>query len=330
MSRILFLATHLPSFKPPLAQTAGLLSDLSTRHQVSLVYFALAQENHQPEKAYTNLSQLFERVASLKKSWSGQAAKAKLNQELEQFRPEIIVAETSAMARLLQVPPGVQLLILQAAKSKAQELAIAFEPGLDADYFRRRSQIKLISKQVLCSIQLASKQEAAIGQAAINLLIGEVWPIVRQRHPEASLKIKVSGEIPKNLVAEEKLEAGYHLGFGTISPLEYEAGRLALAPYLKLTPVNPQAWLEAWAMQLPLITLPAAAFSLDKLGSRLGEHFLKGEDGPSLAALISRLLEIRGPGLHLAENGRKLIDTRFSWQARAAQLEVFATAGPKQ
>lgn len=247
-------------------------------------------------------------------------------QELGSTLPEIIQAEDTAMARLVQPiltrSPNIQLFTFYPDTVETNGQHFSFGPGLDANYFRRQTPVNIISKEFLFSIRAEDKKAAAINRKAIEYLTGQVWPLVRERHSDATLKIKIETEIGvgENWAGTQQGD-GWRLEYGTIVPTEYKAGRLALAPYLEIAPTNVQPWLEAWAMQVPLITLPAAAEALENLGAKLGDHFLKGEDAPSLAALMSRLLEIRRPGLHLAEAGRQLIETRFSWAARAAELE---------
>jgi hypothetical protein len=318
--KILFLTAELPSFARPLTRNAGLLSELATRHQILLAYPQKDQLNETDRKIAAEICDKL-----LEFQTNGSLENSRLKQALEEFQSEIVQVDNPELAQLLKpLVPGVAengWLILHPEKLEAGGQFYPFGPGIDTGYWKRQTPINITSKLFLFSIR-AEHQNFAIAITALRYLLKHSWPEVRQRQPEARLKVVVEGQ-PEDLPPDLTGGDSWQLDYGTISPQEYETGRLALAPYLTNTPGNVQPWLEAWAMQLPLLTLPAAAKRLSVMGARLGDHFLKGEDGPSLAALMGRLLEIRRPGLHLAEAGRILVEEQFSWMALAKNLEKF-------
>ncbi len=327
MAKILFLSYELPSFTPPLGQFAGLWQEFAPRHQLKLIYFSKARDNPNDKVLAEKLGGQFLRLQnSSSRSWFGinKTPHQVILKEIEQFQPELIFIdqEFKAKSQILSLKnvSAATRVIFKNYFLEINQQRIYFGPGLDADYFRRSSPPNVVSKLVLFSAQTENKSDNRAIKAAVELMLDEVWPKVREKHSDAFLQI-VAGEACRKFLGEARNGDGYSLRYGTILPGEYEGARLALAPYKDFVPVPPQPWLEAWAMQLPLITLPEGASTLADLGGRLGDHFLKGEDGPSLAALISRMLEMRGPGLHLAEASRKLIEQKFSWSAKAAKLE---------
>jgi hypothetical protein len=324
MKNILFVTADLPSFNRPLGRTAGLIFELAQRHQLNLAYFDQGELNEADLKA---ASQICSRVFCLAASPTSQLSQ---NDEtvlqLGNLKPEIILSNDPSLNPLIQSllrdAPETQLITLRPYSIETPGQQFPFTAGLDAVYFRRQTPVNITSKLFLFPIQIdpLAKNDALISRRAIHYLIQRAWPEVLRHHPDATLRIVIQGD-PADFSGEIQQGEGWQFEYGTIQPQEYEAARLIVAPYRDNVPLSIQPWLEAWAMQVPLITLPAAALRLEKLGAKLGDHFLKGEDGPSLAALMSRLLEIRRPGLHLAEAGRKLIDERFSWLAWAARIE---------
>lgn len=328
MTKILFVTADLPSFTRPLGRTAGLLFELAQRHPVSLVYFGQTEGKAADQKTtLETCSQVFRFAAT---SNSSIAQNAETLAELNKLKPDIIITTdptlNSFVQSFLASVPETQVITLRPYSIETPGKQLAFSAGLDATYFRRQTPVNITSKLFLSPIQITpqAKNDALIARRAIHYLTGRAWPEVLRRHPDATLRIVVQGD-PADFSGEIQQGEGWQLGYGTIQSQEYEAARLIVAPYRDNVPLNVQPWLEAWAMQVPIITLPAAALRLEKLGAKLGDHFLKGEDGSSLAALMSRLLEIRRPGLHLAEAGRKMIDERFSWQAWAAKIEQLFT-----
>lgn len=331
MAKIFFLTSRLPSFTPPLARNAGLLRELAPRHRITLAFFDQISNN---ESDLSEATRLCERVARLERPAAkglsgllrrGAALSQTIAQELRASQPDITLAEGEENVRLLRPAlanlPASRFIILHPdliERENGQKLP--FGPGIDTEYFQRQTPVNITSKLFLFSIKAEDKRDGLICREALHYLLREVWPLVRERHPDATLKV-FSATNPASFWDGARHGTGWSVEYGTISPSQYEAGRLALAPYLNIMPGELQPCLEAWAMQLPLLTLPAAAGTLEKLGGKLGDNFLKGEDGPSLAALMGRLLEIRRPGLHLAEVSRHLVEQRFSWSALATQFE---------
>jgi len=76
--------------------------------------------------------------------------------------------------------------------------------------------------------------------------------------------------------------------------------------------------LEALAMGRPVVTTTLGAAGLD---ARHGEHLLIANDATSFAAAVTRLLEDDGFARALGSAGRRLVETRFDWDAIAAGHE---------
>jgi glycosyltransferase involved in cell wall biosynthesis len=187
--------------------------------------------------------------------------------------------------------------------------------GLDTAYFKRQTPVNITSNEVI----FRQVPGEAASEEALAYLLKEVWPAVRQLKAQASLAIVTPGTDGFEEI-EEKQAGVSRISGATDWRNLYESGRLAVLPY-RTTPTDYRPFQEAWAMQLPIVTMRSGALALP--GLQLGDHYVQGADGPSLAALVARLLEIRGPGLHLVQEGRKLVEAEYTWSACAARLEAF-------
>ncbi len=318
----------LPSFNPPLGPEAGLLSALNPGHKLSLIY-PVQKEDQQKDREKAGeicckVRPLNLPFLSLERIAMSQSGEEVLPGEfIEDELPDYILDFNSRfypLAGLFSEKYQIPLFSFKEGYLEGGGRRIFLGPGIDPAFFQRKTSINTASQKIFFIVPSFEARDELIYREALRLLRDEVWPLVRGRHPYASLTLYLEGDSGEKL-GQFAHEPAWDIKYGKINPEIYETGRLSLAPFLWNSPANLQPALEAWAMQIPLIVLPGAARRLETLGARLGSHFLKGEDGPSLATLVNRLMEIKGPGIHLAEAGRKLAEQRCSWTARAAQLE---------
>jgi hypothetical protein len=92
----------------------------------------------------------------------------------------------------------------------------------------------------------------------------------------------------------------------------YEPARLAIFP-VRLPLLKSARFLaEAMAMGLPCVitsaVLQSPVVQKSLPGLKLGEHYVRADTAESFAALAGRLLDIKGPGQHLAKSGRDFIE----------------------
>ncbi len=338
--KILFITSDRPTFSPtqPLSRAAGLLGEFATRHTVTLAYFA----NNPPSQTEdTTLAELSIRVVEApiaRAGWLGRfGAFSRKETELKEKllalseRFDLIQGDGLAslglsgeLAKIWGIPAHIWLRPGEnPPRSSGASLNIIvanqvadykwLPDGLDTSFFSRQTPVNIMSSEII--FQHIPGETAS--EEALTFLQSEAWPQVRRLNPNARLLIVTPGpagfeEVEEGLEGVNRVRAAPDL-----RPL-YERCRLAVLPYQR-TPTNYHPILEAWAMQMPLVTTREGAATLPDL--QLGDHYVQGVDGPSLAALIARLLEIRGPGLHLAEAARQLVEAEYSWPARAAHLE---------
>lgn len=100
--------------------------------------------------------------------------------------------------------------------------------------------------------------------------------------------------------------------------LELARTRVVVAPVRFGTGMRGKV-LEALAMGRPVVTTSLGA---EGLGARREEHLLIADDATSFAAAIMRVLDDDGFARTLGSAGRRLIETRFDWDAIAAGHET--------
>lgn len=145
----------------------------------------------------------------------------------------------------------------------------------------------------------------------------QVLPAVRERVPQAMLHLvgarpaaalrRLANECPGvNLVgAVPDVLPHLHRAAVAVVPLRAGSGQ-----QLKL--------LEAMAAGTPVVATSQSAAGLDAID---GEHLLIADDAPSMADAVTRLLGDPALGLRLAIAARRLVETRWSWQRSADDLE---------
>lgn len=338
--KILILTTDAPGLDPdkPAGRIAGLLQALAGRHALTLACYtpsdpsfatkleplSIALIKAPPTRPgwFERLGGRFQPSANLKAALLGQAESYDLvlGDGLASWwlAAEIVRAKGEPGVIWLgpgEKPPSNRPPALSIATANQIEGFKWLPEGLDTVYFKRQTPINVTSSRVI----FRHVPGEAASEEALAYLLKEVWPAVRQLKPEASLVIVTPGTARFEEIEEKQAGVSRISGLADWRNL-YERGRLAILPY-RTTPTDYRPFQEVWAMQLPVVTMRPGALALP--GLQLGDHYVQGADGPSLAALVARLLEIRGPGLHLAEEGRKLVEAEYSWPACAARLEAF-------
>ncbi len=334
--KILFISLNPPAYNPaqPLGRVVGLLQELSARHELTLACYNFSDDT---SSALSKLPIKLVTAPKFQPGWferlrggSHPAANLKtallgLDQQFDIIQSDgaesaWLVGELAREWRrpgLVWLRPGEteETLVagIEILAASRPEKSRWLPDGLDTSYFTRQTPVNVTSQEII----FRHVEDDPASEEALNFVQTEVWAEVRRLTPVARLLIVTPG-----IASFEEIEEGAEgisriRGVQDLRPL-YQGCRLALLPYLR-PPTDYQPMQEAWAMQVPLITMPPGATTLPDL--QLGDHYVQGADGPSLAALATRLLEIRGPGLHLAQQGRQLVENRFSWAACATRLE---------
>ena len=209
------------------------------------------------------------------------------------FADTVVVSERD-QSELMRINPALKVTVIP--------------NGVDTYEFRPRPVQRIPSLLFVGNYEYAPNVDAALRLAT------EIFPAVKSRVPEAHLwlvgnapppeltglasdVIRVTGRVPD--VRPYLARAGVF-----VSPLRLGAG-------IK------NKVLEALAMGCPVVATPV---SLDGIAVRDGQEALAA-DGTAMIDAIVRLLQDEALRSSLSSNGRKLIESRYSWNHAAEQYE---------
>lgn len=150
---------------------------------------------------------------------------------------------------------------------------------------------------------------------AARYLIDEIWPLVRRRYPNARLTLTGSHE---GVDIRSLARPGVRL-LGQVPDVRpYVREATAVAVPIRIGGGTRLKVLEALAMGKATVSTAAGC---EGVAVRDGEHLMLAEDPSTFASRIFEVFE--NPGLRdaLGQAGRRLIETRYSWDLASTRLE---------
>ena len=148
---------------------------------------------------------------------------------------------------------------------------------------------------------------------ALEYLLLEIWPIVRQRLPDAELLV-VGARPPEEVRRHQGVPGVTLVGEVEDTRPHYQTCRALLAP-IRAGSGTRLKILEALACGAPVVTTTLGAEGIE--GSD-GVHFLIGDTPERFADAVCRLLADDALCDRLAEQGRRLVEERYGWDRSAA------------
>ncbi len=155
---------------------------------------------------------------------------------------------------------------------------------------------------------------------ALDWMIAEIWPLVRQQRPGARLSV-VGARPPATVLQLDGRDGVRVLGeVGDVVPL-YASHRLLAVP-MRAGSGTRLKILEAFASGLPVVSTALGAEGIEQ---RPGEHLLLAEQAAEFARATLDLLDDEALGTELAGNARCLVEATYDWrQISARQLSAYA------
>lgn len=189
--------------------------------------------------------------------------------------------------------------------------------GVDTRGFRPRPTARIPALLFVGNYDYPPNVDAA------RYLAQDIFPVVRERLPQARLWLVGNAPPPElRALASESIRVTGRVP--DVRPYLARAG--AFVSPLRLGAGIKNKVLEALAMGCPVIATP---LSLDGIAARDGHEVLVAE-GPALAEAALRLLQDVGLSRQLSLNGRRLIESRYSWDHVAERyLALYAALGPQ-
>jgi len=185
--------------------------------------------------------------------------------------------------------------------------------GVDLDYFRPMPQPALRRHLVFTgSMDWRPNQDAA------RYFVREVWPLLRNTRPD--LECTFVGRSPPADIQVLAEVPGVNIT-GTVSDVRPYVERAAvyIVP-LRIGGGSRLKILEALAMGRAVVSTSVGAEGLDVVHDR---HVVLADDPPGFAEAVHRLLGQPERCQQLGEEGRRLVERHYGWDALAAKYGEF-------
>ncbi|MBF0588200.1 MAG: glycosyltransferase [Magnetococcales bacterium] len=147
----------------------------------------------------------------------------------------------------------------------------------------------------------------------VGWFLEEIWPLVKQRTPEAQLRV-IGRYPPEGFRQRYAADSSVTFtGWVEDPALESRVGALFIVP-LRVGGGTRIKIYEAMAMGLPVVSTQVGA---EGLALKPGKHYLQGNDPEAFSQRISILFEDRNRTLALSREARTLVERKFGWRHAA-------------
>ncbi|NWF79398.1 MAG: glycosyltransferase [Chloroflexi bacterium] len=183
--------------------------------------------------------------------------------------------------------------------------------SIDTDYFALRQADPAANELVF-----VGSSHVDANRDAINYFVQQIFPLIEQRVPDVTLsivggdppaEIRVYGERPKITVTGFVADVRAYMARARVMVVPIRSGG---GTRLKI--------LESMSFGLPVVATTIGAEGIDAMHER---ELLLADDPPAFAAAVERLLTDATLRRRLITNGRKLVETGYSWQAVGRRLQ---------
>lgn len=185
--------------------------------------------------------------------------------------------------------------------------------GVDTEFFSFREKPR--TGQVK-TILFVGNFKWLQNREAVTFLVEKVWPQIRQ---ELGQKVRlwiVGKHLPPNIVSSAKDQITLSDDINDIR-LAYRKSDVLLAPIYGPGGTRYKI-LESMATGVPVVTTTTGIEGLDAQNFR---DAVIADDAQNLAALTVKVLTDKNLYHNLAENGRTLVENKFSWKTIAQKLD---------
>ena len=152
----------------------------------------------------------------------------------------------------------------------------------------------------------------------LNWFLKRVWPDIGQKHPQ--LELHIAGEGLTDAFKQKFASYNIHyLGFvDDIDSLRLKAS-VFIAPLLSGSGMKLKI-LEALAAGLPTVT---TSFGVEGILMDDDVHYLHADTADEFKSKVNLLIKNKQLRQSLSENGRKLIQNKYTWEQKASELSDF-------
>lgn len=160
---------------------------------------------------------------------------------------------------------------------------------------------------------------------AVTFLVEEIWPLILAKMPNA--KLHIVGFSPSKKILEYAKQASIQVSGGVEDIRDaYGSAHVLLAPVRSGKGTRFKI-LEAMATGTPIVATPLA---VEGLAVEVDKHVLVAKNPQSLADQTVKLLKDSTLQKTLADNGKKLVEAKYGWQAISGKLDkIYQELGKK-
>ena len=191
--------------------------------------------------------------------------------------------------------------------------SVVIPNGVDTEYYRRKDNVGEDA-----SILFIGKLDYRPNIDAVEWLVKDIWPGIRQTIPEG--RLNVVGRDPSSRIT--KLE--FHAGVRVIGPVIDERPWFERAAVLAV-PMRMGGGVRLKVLQALAIgtTIVSTSFGMSGVNALDGVHYLRADSPAEFASQVARALGDRALRARLGDAGRALVCDSFDWRVLLPRLDQF-------
>ncbi|WKZ25954.1 MAG: glycosyltransferase family 4 protein [bacterium] len=185
--------------------------------------------------------------------------------------------------------------------------------GVDVSYFEEKKVKRFVPARILYHGDYKWMQNVE----AVNILIKDVWPLIKEK--AKNVKLWITGRsVPKDILEIAKNDMNIIV---TESPEDnrdvFKTASVLVTPIMSPGGTRLKV-LESMASDLPVVSTPVGVAGLN---IKKGKHALVSSQVSELAEMTLKVLGDTSLSSNLAREGKKFVANNFDWQSIVANLE---------
>ncbi len=179
--------------------------------------------------------------------------------------------------------------------------------GVDVSYFEEKRVVRKTPPRVLYHGDYKWMQNVE----AVNILIKEVWPLIKLKTKDVKLWI-TGRSIPQNILSLAKKDKDIEISESPDDNRDvFKTASVLVTPIMSPGGTRLKV-LESMAADLPVVSTPVGVAGLN---ITKGKHALVSSDVESLANMAIQILNDKQKAGDLAKAGKKFVFDNFDWKA---------------
>ncbi|MBN1464476.1 glycosyltransferase [candidate division KSB1 bacterium] len=306
VKRALSLLHPLPAsvFSDNSAELRSILSELQLEHQVVIYDFIHSAVNYVPQDSARTIlfthnveQNIYRRNAQLNGApWKRMIWRSQWK-KMARF-------ENDALGRFYRILTVSELDAEFFRRTHPDADIKTIPTGVDVDYF------KYAPPNDSKTIFFVGSMDYSANIDGVRWFLQDVWPMVRERHADAL--VKIIGRYPPPALVDRFGRDDRVTFTGWVKDVYQESkdGSVNIVP-LRIGSGTRIKMYESLAMGIPIVSTTIGAEGLPVVHE---QHFLKADDAGEFADAIDSLLRDADVRARLSRNGRELVEKKFTWE----------------